>query len=123
MDLSSTLGASLFTPMVLAFLLGIIASRVKSDLELPKDFYAALTIYLLFAIGLKGGAKLSDAPLAQCLPPMLGALALGIAIPLWSYAILRKLGKFAAADAAALAAHYGSVSAVTFGAVLAFLDS
>ncbi len=123
MDFSSALTASLFTPMVLAFVLGIIAALIRSDLELPKDFFAALTIYLLFAIGLKGGAKLADAPLAQCVPPSLAALGLGLAIPLWCYAILRKLGGFDSANAAALAAHYGSVSAVTFGAVLAFLDS
>ncbi len=123
MDFSSALTASLFTPMVLAFVLGIVAALIKSDLELPKDFYAALIIYLLFAIGLKGGAKLADAPLAQIVPPSLAALGLGLTIPLWCYAILRKVGKFNSADSAALAAHYGSVSAVTFGAVLAFLDT
>jgi hypothetical protein len=123
MDFSSTLTSSLFTPMVLAFVLGLVAALIKSDLELPPDFYSALTIYLLFAIGLKGGAKLSAAPLAQSLAPSLAALVLGLAIPLWCYAILRKLGGFAATDSAALAAHYGSVSAVTFGTVLSFLDS
>ena len=123
MHLSSALTASLLTPMVLAFVLGIIAALIKSDLELPKDFYAALTIYLLFAIGLKGGAKLSSAPLAQCIPPSLAALGLGLAIPLWCYAILRRAGGFDPANAAALAAHYGSVSAVTFSTVLVFLDN
>ena len=109
--------------MVLAFVLGIVATLIRSDLELPKDFYAALTIYLLFAIGLKGGVKLSTTPIMDFIPPALVAVALGVCIPLWCYALLRKVGGFGAADASALAAHYGSVSAVTFGAVLVFLEA
>lgn len=120
--IDSSLTASLLTPMVLAFVLGLVAACLKSDLKLPKDFYGALTIYLLLAIGLKGGAKLSSASVGQIAGPSLVALALGVAIPLWCYAILRGPGRFDAANAAALAAHYGSVSAVTFGATLAFLD-
>lgn len=113
---------SLFSPMVLAFGLGIVATLVRSDLKIPEQLYAALTIYLLFAIGLKGGAKLDGIGWAQFLPPVGAALALCIAIPLWSYWLLRKGGGFDRVDAAAIAAHYGSVSAVTFGAVIAFLD-
>lgn len=123
MDITTALTGSLLTPIVLAFVLGVIAALVRSDLELPKDFYAALTIYLLFAIGLKGGAKLSEASISEFLPPLIGALGLGVAIPLWCYALLRKFARFSSADSAALAAHFGSVSAVTFGAVIAFLDT
>jgi len=72
---------------------------------------------------LKGGAELSVTPLAQLWAPMLFALLLGAAIPIWCYAILRALGKFSVADSAAIAAHYGSVSAVTFSACLTFLES
>lgn len=123
MNLLETLLASLLSPMVLAFLLGLAATLVRSDLRIPEQLCAALTIYLLFAIGLKGGAKLDGVALADFGRPLAAGLGLGLAIPLWSYAILRRLGRLAVADAAAIAAHYGSVSVVTFGACLAFLDA
>lgn len=106
--------------MVLAFALGIIAALIKSDLKIPPEIYSALTIYLLFAIGLKGGAKLVGVEFSDVGPSMLAALALSLLIPFWSFAILTKLGKFDNTNAAALAAHYGSVSAVTFAEALAF---
>jgi uncharacterized protein len=116
------LGLNLLSPMVLAFLLGIVATLVRSDLRLPEELYTALSIYLLLAIGLKGGAALAETSLAVFWAPAVAALCLGITIPLWCYAILRTLGRFDVANAAALAAHYGSVSAVTFSATLTFLD-
>jgi hypothetical protein len=122
MNLLDSLLLSLLSPMVLAFLLGIVATLLRSDLKIPDQIYAALTIYLLFAIGLKGGAKLDGVVPADFVGPLGAALALCIAIPLWSYALLRRLGGFDSVNAAALAAHYGSVSAVTFGESLAFLD-
>jgi hypothetical protein len=118
-----TLLVSLLSPMVLAFVLGIIATRVQSDLKVPDGLYIALTIYLLVAIGLKGGYKLSLTTLSEFWKPGLTAVALGILIPLWTYPILRKVGKFDIPNAAALAAHYGSVSAVTFSEALAFHDN
>ena len=108
--------------MVLAFLLGIIATLVRSELRIPDQLYAALTIYLLFAIGLKGGAHLAGVPFAAFARPGAAAIGLCVAIPLWSHFLLQRLGGFSRIDAAAIAAHYGSVSAVTFGASLAFLD-
>jgi hypothetical protein len=81
-----------------------------------------MTIYLLFAIGLKGGAKLDGVSFAEFAKPLAAALFLSMAIPVWSYFILRKLGRFDGVNAAALAAHYGSVSAVTFGEALVFLQ-
>jgi uncharacterized protein len=84
--------------------------------------YAALSIYLLFAIGLKGGIALSATSPAALLGPALATLAAGVVTPLWSYAIARRVGGWGVADAAALAAHYGSVSVVTFVAAQAFLD-
>ena len=112
---------SLLSPMVLAFVLGIVAARVGSDLKFPDAVYAFLTIYLLAAIGLKGGYKLSLTPLSELALPMLAGVGLSVAIPLWSYWILRR-GGFKVVDAAALAAHYGSVSAVTFSAAITFFD-
>jgi hypothetical protein len=123
MDILYTLTLSLLSPMVLAFALGIVATLVKSDLKFPEELYIALTIYLLFAIGLKGGMKLSTTTLVEFWKPALVAVSVGVLIPIWCYAILTKFGKFDVANAAALAAHYGSVSAVTFGEGLAFLDA
>jgi hypothetical protein len=114
---------SLLSPMVLAFILGIIATLIKSDLKFPEELYTALTIYLLVAIGLKGGYKLSITPFSQFVYPALAALVLGLVIPIWSYQILLRMGKFDIANSAAIAAHYGSVSAVTFGEALAFHDN
>ena len=115
--------ASLLTPMVLAFLLGIVAARLRSDLKFPESLYTSLTIYLMVAIGMKGGYKLSLSHFDEVILPALAALALCIAIPLWTYLIMRKLGKFDVPNAAALAAHYGSVSAVTFSAAVVFHDT
>ncbi len=114
---------SILSPMVLAFLLGIIASRVKSDLKFPDSLYQSLTIYLLIAIGMKGGYKLSIASLSEVFQPALVAIGLCCSIPLWTYWLMRKAGKFDVYNSAALAAHYGSVSAVTFSAALAFHES
>lgn len=114
--------SNLISPFVLAFMLGGIATVVKSDLEFPEQVYAALSIYLLLAIGMKGGVELSSTPLSVIGAPALATLALGICIPIWCYFILRKFGKFDNANAAAIAAHYGSVSAVTFTATMTFLD-
>lgn len=123
MSLLPSLLESLLSPMVLAFLLGLVAVWVRSDLKIPEQFYAAMTIYLLFGIGLKGGAKLDGVALADFARPAGAALLLCAAIPAWSFFILRRLGRFGTTDAAAVAAHYGSVSVVTFGASLAFLDA
>jgi hypothetical protein len=77
-----------------------------------------MTIYLLFAIGLKGGAKLDGVTFGEFWKPLAAALVLSLAIPLWSYAILRKCCRLDGVNSAAMAAHYGSVSAVTFGEAL-----
>jgi hypothetical protein len=109
MSLTEILQVNLLSPLVLAFLLGIFARVVKSDLALPKDLYTALSIYLLFAIGLKGGVELSHAALAEIAWPAVATLCIGIVTPLSAFLVLRRLGKFGTADAAGIAAHYGSV--------------
>ena len=114
---------NLLSPMVLCFVLGVGATLLRSDLRVPQDVYSALTIYLLLAIGLKGGVALSSAPLAELLLPLFVTLLLGLAIPLWVYALCRRLGKLSPANSGALAAHYGSVSAVTFIAALSFVGA
>ena len=99
--------------VVFFFLLGIVARLVKSDLRLPEALYETLSIYLLLAIGLKGGIELSRQPLAVLAPQVAACLALGLAIPFMLYPLLR-LARLTSPDAASLAAHYGSVSVVTF---------
>lgn len=123
MNLFDLLAPSLLSPPVLCFVLGVVATMLRSDLRLPEPIFNALSIYLLLAIGLKGGADLSQASLSSIALPALGAIALGLSIPLWIYLVLRRLAAFSVSDAAALAAHYGSVSAVTFIAVLGYLDA
>src|SRR3712207_5119554 len=115
--------ANLLSPVVLCFVLGAVAVLIRSDLRFPEPVFNALSIYLMLAIGLKGGSDLAGADLAAVALPALAALGLGLAIPLWTYALLRRWASLSVSDAAALAAHYGSVSAVTFIAVLAYLDA
>ena len=115
--------ANLLSPLLLCFALGAVAVLLRSDLRVPEPVFNALSIYLMLAIGLKGGVELSRLPLSSFLLPGLAAVGLGVAIPLWCYALLRRVGRFGAADAAAIAAHYGSVSAVTFVAAIAYLDA
>ena len=106
--------------VVFFFLLGVFARLVKSDLRLPEALYEALSIYLLLSIGIKGGIELSRQPLAALAPQVAACMALGFAIPFALHPALRAL-RLGAADAAALAAHYGSVSVVTFAVASAAL--
>lgn len=109
-----TLAANLLSPIILAFVLGVVASLVRSDLRLPSALYNALSIYLLLAIGLKGGVQLSKTPIGEFIAPALITLLLGLLTPVTAYVVLRRLGRFDRVNASAIAAHYGSVSAVTF---------
>jgi uncharacterized protein len=106
--------------VVFFFLLGVFARLVGSDLRLPEALYETLAIYLLLAIGLKGGIELSKQPIAALAPQVLACMALGFAIPFALYPVLRAL-KLGGADAASVAAHYGSVSVVTFAVATAAL--
>ncbi len=123
MDILDAIRANLLSPAVLFFALGLIAALMKSDLKFPEPLYVALTIYLLVAIGFKGGVAIAEAGIAKIWLPALAALALGALIPLWTYPLLRFGGKFSAVDSAAIAAHYGSVSAVTFIAATNYLKA
>jgi hypothetical protein len=120
--LAEILQLNLFSPITLAFALGVFSRVIRSEFSLPRDIYAGLGIYLLFALGLKGGVELAKVPLGGILLPILATLILGCIRPLTSYAVLRKLARFGPLDSAGIAAHYGSVSAVTFIAALTFLD-
>lgn len=122
MDILDVVRANLLSPAVLFFALGLGAAIARTDLRFPEPLYSAITIYLLVAIGFKGGVAIADAGFAAVWLPSAAAMALGAAIPLWSYPVLR-LGRLSGVDAAAIAAHYGSVSAVTFIAATNFLKA
>jgi hypothetical protein len=123
MELLDAIRANLLSPAVLFFALGLVAALAKSDLKFPEPLYLGLTIYLLVAIGFKGGVAIAAAGLAKVWLPALAAMGLGALIPLWTFPLLRYGGKLSAADAAAIAAHYGSVSAVTFIAATNYLQA
>ncbi|WP_166239824.1 sodium-dependent bicarbonate transport family permease [Paenibacillus turpanensis] len=111
---------NLITPVVLFFALGVIASFVKSDLKFPAGLSEALSIYLLIAIGLKGGIELSEYPLQAMAKPIAAALLLGTLIPVLVLTLFRWIG-LDLKNAVGLAASYGSVSIVTYGAAVSFL--
>ncbi|WP_029461982.1 sodium-dependent bicarbonate transport family permease [Serpentinimonas barnesii] len=106
--------ANLIQPIILAFVLGAIAGFLRSELELPAAVISLLAIYLLFSIGLEGGRELAQAELGGLLPLLALTLFMVVAIPLLVYSVTRLLGRFDISNAAALAAHYGSVSTATF---------
>lgn len=106
-------------PAVLAFLLGVLAMMVRSDLRFPDNAVKLMSAYLLLAIGLKGGAALHSVSLSELLLPVLVTLVVGVLTPVAAYLVLRR-GRLSVEDAAGVAAHYGSVSAVTFAAAVTF---
>ena len=106
---------------MLFFLLGLVAGLARADLRLPPAIYDFLTILLLLTIGLKGGVELARQPFGALLPQMLAVLPMGILLPLAAYPVLRFAGRFARADAASIAAHYGSVSVGTYAVAVAYL--
>lgn len=126
MDFASSLaqaGTNFVSVPVLAFLLGLISVALKADLRLPDAVYQATSIYLLFAIGLKGGVALRVSDPAEVLAPIGVAIILGVIIPFLVFAILKYVTKLNPVDRGAMAAHYGSTSLVTFTAAIVFLES
>lgn len=105
----------------LFFLLGFAARLARSDLKIPGQLYEALSIYLLLAIGLKGGMELARQDAVAILPQAAAVLALGALIPLIAFPILHKLGRLDRFNAASIAGHYGSVSVVTFAVGVDYL--
>lgn len=94
------------------------AAWVRSDLQIPDAIYQGMSLYLLLAIGLKGGAAVSQTPLHELAGPVVVTLILGLLTPLSAYFLMRRFGRLGIIDASAVAAHYGSVSAVTFLAAI-----
>jgi len=118
------LTANLLSPIVLFFVLGLAAAIARSDLNIPEPFAKALSLYLMLAIGFKGGAEVARAGLDSALLLLiLAGIALSFIIPAIAFSILRVASPLPRIDAAAVAAHYGSISIVTFIAASEFLQS
>ncbi|MCV3270157.1 sodium-dependent bicarbonate transport family permease [Roseobacter sinensis] len=120
----SLAATNLLSPIILSFALGVTAALARSDLSVPEAAAKALSIYLLFAIGFKGGVSVSshgiDAKLGLTL---VAGVVLSAALPLIAFALLQVMTRLSRLDAAAVAAHYGSISIVTFVAATSVLES
>jgi hypothetical protein len=112
---------NLTNPALLFFLLGIIAVKLKSDLEIPPNSSKFISLYLLFSIGFKGGQELAHSYFTrEIVWSLLFGILIALVIPVYSYFLLRR--KFNVFDSGAIAAAYGSVSAVTFVTAASFLE-
>jgi hypothetical protein len=111
----------LSNPTILFFLLGILAVIIKSDLEIPESSFKFISLYLLFSIGFRGGQELQHSPwTAEIGWSLVFGMAIAALIPVYTFFIIKK--RIGISNAAAVAASYGSVSAVTFVAALSFLE-
>ncbi len=117
------LTTSIASVPVLAFVLGVVGALLRADLRLPDAVYQATSIYLLLAIGIKGGVALRESDVASVAAPALMTVALGVVIPVLAFFLLRVVTRLDVTDRGAMAAHYGSTSLVTFTAALVFLDA
>ena len=119
-DLAAT---NLLSPVILFFILGLAAALARSDLSIPEAVAKGLSLYLLFAIGFKGGASVAAHGVDARLLASLGAgLLLSFALPFVAFGLLRVMTNLNRLDAAAVAAHYGSISIVTFVAASSVLE-
>jgi hypothetical protein len=116
---------NILSPAILFFALGIAAGLLKSDLEVPDSISRYLSIYLMMAIGFKGGVAIANTHefTAQILAAIAAGFAVSLLLPFLSYGLLRLTTKLDKPTAAAVAAHYGSISMVTFATATAFLQS
>lgn len=106
---------NLLSPIILFFALGLVAAFARSDLSIPEAIAKGMSIYLLFAIGFKGGAAVADHGIDTTLVlSLVAGVVLSFALPLIAFALLRVMTGLSVTDAAAVAAHYGSISIVTF---------
>lgn len=118
MSLSALAFQNLLSPMVLFFVVGLVAAFARSNLTVPEAVAKFLSLYLLMSIGFRGGAEAAHHGLtSQLVASIAAGVALSFSIPFLAYAILRRTTRLNAIDAAAVAGHYGSISAVTFAAV------
>lgn len=105
---------NLFSPPILFFALGLLAAIVRSDLVLPESVAKGLSLYLIMAIGFKGGVEMADGVSVEVGGILLAGIVLSAFMPLIGYHLLQATTRIGRVDAAAIAAHYGSISIVTF---------
>ncbi|HEY6918800.1 MAG TPA: sodium-dependent bicarbonate transport family permease, partial [Tabrizicola sp.] len=114
-DILALASANLLTPMILCFALGLFAALARSELTIPEAVAKGMSIYLLFSIGFKGGVAVADHGLdATLITALVAGVMLSFLIPFVAFALLKVMTRLSATDAAAVAAHYGSISIVTF---------
>ena len=113
----------LLSAPVVAFVLAVLAGLARFEVRLPEALPPVLATFLLFAIGLKGGRSLAATTPAELAGPLLAALVIGVVTPIVAFAVMRGFVRLDRTDAAGVAAHYGSVSAVTFIVALAVVES
>ena len=123
MILSSILVDNILTAPVIAFVVALLATLLRFDVRIPESLYSILSTYLLLAIGIKGGKALAVSSPSELWKPLIAAIAIGVITPIIAYFLFQKLAGLNVTNSAALAAHYGSVSAVTFTVLLSTLDS
>lgn len=123
-EVFSLAGANLLSPPVLFFALGFAASFARSDLEVPQAVAKILSLYLLLAIGFKGGVAMGAHGIdTKLVTTLVAGIVLSALIPVLAFAILRVITKLPHVDAIAVAAHYGSISVVTFAAATSVLTT
>jgi hypothetical protein len=105
------------------FLLGAFAALVRSDIQFPKALYQSLILFLMIAIGLKGGIALSEHASAELVMQSVYIVLFGLFLPVIAFPVLYYIGKLPRVDAASIAAHYGSVSVGTYAVAIAVLES
>lgn len=116
--------ANLLSPIILSFVLGVAAALARSDLNFPEAIAKGMSLYLLFAIGFKGGASVAGHGVdALLVGSLIAGTVLSAGLPFVAYGLLRVMTRLSALDAAAVAAHYGSISIVTFVAASSVLDA
>ena len=122
-DILVSAGNNLLSPIILSFVLGFVAAIVRSDLTIPEAMAKALSIYLLFAIGFKGGVSVAsnEFDIGVLMALIVGVL-LSLLLPILAYALLKVLTRLDNLNAAAVAGHYGSISIVTFVAATSALE-
>ncbi len=123
-DILSLAADNLLSPMILCFALGLFAAFARSELTVPEAAAKALSIYLLFAIGFKGGVAVADHGIdSSLIAALIGGIILSFGMPFVAFGLLRTMTRLSATDAAATAAHYGSISIVTFVTATSVLAS
>jgi hypothetical protein len=126
MDFFYTISHNLFSPAMLFFVLGVLAGFIKSDLEVPDSISRYLSLYLMMAVGLRGGVAISPESsvfYGQMISALIAGIGVGFFQPFIAYYLLRLTTKLDIPTAAAVAAHYGSISMVTFVTACEFLKA